>query len=258
MVVAGAILLAWHSFKHGLRFSIQRRDLPILLATPFLHIFVAFCADLWALQYMTSWESCFLYNLSPFIAAAISICFFGKRLVSLQWLAVILACAATVPLLLTTPCAVSGVVPIVVMILAVGSSASGWLLVERLINRGYAPSFINAFSMLIGGAAALVLSWGSEAWNPVPVWNWWPFIWQTAAIILASNILFYNFYASLLRRYDAVFMACAGSLTPVFALLFGWLFLGEELCSSIFFMVAASGVALYLFHRGEKQCHAVK
>jgi drug/metabolite transporter (DMT)-like permease len=252
MLIAGGLYLIYCAYKGIFLTSIKRRDLPLLLATAFCHIFLAFCADLWALQYMTSWESSFLYSLSPFISAVISICLFGKRLSWRQWLAITLAWSTMLPLLIDSPSISSGFLPLLGMLLAVASSACGWILVESLIKRGYDPKYINGSSMLLGGAGALMLSLAVEPWTPVPVYAWRPFVWQTLTIIIISNGIFYGMYAALLKKYDAVYIACAGSLCPVFTLLFGWLFLSEPFCLMLIPMSVISTVAIYLFSTSKR------
>jgi drug/metabolite transporter (DMT)-like permease len=105
----------------------------------------------------------------------------------------------------------------------------------------------NGVSMLIGGILALGHSYSTEEWNPFPVTHYSVFFECTLLLILISNLICYNLYGMLLKRYSATFISFAGFTTPLFTALFGWLLLGETVSLSFYlsFFIVLSGLVLF-------------
>ncbi len=68
---------------------------------------------------------------------------------------------------------------------------------------------------------------------------------------LISNLICYNLYGHLLKRYSATFMSFAGLMTPLFAVFFGWVFLAESVDVSFFVSLVLFLLGLYCFHSEE-------
>ena len=81
-----------------------------------------------------------------------------------------------------------------------------------------------------------------EPWHPFPVTGYEKFFYCMAALIVISNLLAYNLYGVLLKRFSATFLSFAGFSTPLITAFFGWFFLGEQitwgfvLCASVVFL----------------------
>lgn len=105
----------------------------------------------------------------------------------------------------------------------------------------------NGFSMLLGGIGALIHSFAVENWNPVPVTGFIPFIECAILLIIISNIICYNLYGHLLKKYSPTFMSFAGFTTPLFTALFGWFFLGEVVTWPFFisFLIVLFGLIIF-------------
>ena len=105
----------------------------------------------------------------------------------------------------------------------------------RLIvkDESFSPLMANGSSMFIGGIFALITSYFVDSWGPLPVaaGNYLPFLQQTLLMTLISNIICYNLYGMLLRKYTATFLSFVGLLSPIFASLNGWIFLEKSLPS---------------------------
>lgn len=254
MFCAGVLLcgIAWlRGYRLALRLS--QIQWGLFLQVVLFHVFFAFTLDLWAMQYIASWEAAFLYNLSPFITAFIAWMWFRERLGWLKFLAMIIGSLSIAPFIFRYYGSWSGLLPIAGMLGAVASSAYGWLVISRLIREHALPAIVvNGIGMLGGGLLALLASYGFEGWTPVlPVADWSAFLWQTALIILISNFIFYNFYGYLLGRYSATMLSFAGCTCPFFATVLGWFFLGEPLSWDLLFTGIFSLVGVYLFYRQE-------
>ena len=116
----------------------------------------------------------------------------------------------------------------IALIAAVFSSVYGWILFKKIINEfEYTPIMANGISMMIGGCLALTHSYMSgESWSPIPVISgqYAAFIECAFWMTIIPNVICYNLYGFLLKRFSATFMSLAGLVTPLFASLFGWYF----------------------------------
>jgi drug/metabolite transporter (DMT)-like permease len=256
MVVAGICLLAYCSFAGEKWRSFTKREWGLLTQVTLFHIFCAYVFDLWALQYLTSAESSFFYNASPFIAALFSYWWFNERMTSTKWLGLVIGCVGFIQELLqigegcrmVSPL---GLLPHLAMLVAVSSGVYGWIVVRALVKEGHSPLLINGIGMVGGGLLALGTSYSFEGWHEQPVTQWLPFIAYTGAIIIIINFIFYNLYGFLLKRYSATLLSFAGALTPFFVAVFGALFLRESLSLHFFGALLVVCVGLYLFYKEE-------
>jgi drug/metabolite transporter (DMT)-like permease len=119
----------------------------------------------------------------------------------------------------------------------------------------------NGTSMLLGGTLALVHSFFVDSWTPIPVAaaNFGPFLQGTLIMTLVSNIVCYNLYGMMLRRYTATFLSFMGLLSPIFASINAWIFIGESPSWVIFLSTGIVSLGLWVVYRAElKQGYIVK
>ena len=143
--------------------------------------------------------------------------------------------------------------PELALLFAVIFGVLGWILLKKvIIDYGYSPLLANGISMTIGGFFALIHSYAcGESWSPIPVTHLGPFMRNILSLGLISNLICYNLYGYLLKRYSATFMSFAGLVTPLFASLFGWFFLKEQITWHYAASLAIFSVGLTLFYREE-------
>jgi drug/metabolite transporter (DMT)-like permease len=115
------------------------------------------------------------------------------------------------------------------------------------------PSMANGTGMLIGGIFALLHSFAIDSWNPTPVSaaNFPAFAGGTLLITFISNIVCYNVYGMMLKRFTATFLSFMGLLSPIFASLVSWIFIGEMPSPVIFLSTAIVGTGLWLIYSAE-------
>ena len=136
--------------------------------------------------------------------------------------------------------------------LAAASSVYGWILLKQLVNDNQlSPLTANGTSMLLGGVFALAHSFFVEEWSPFPVTDYSLFLECTLLLIIISNIICYNLYGALLKRYSATFLSFAGFTTPLFTALFGWMILGEVVTWPFFLSFLIVLLGLLKFEQGE-------
>lgn len=259
MLLAGVILGGYCLIKkeflitHELGKSL-RRDWFLFAQIVIFHIYLTYVCDLCALKSISSIESSFIYNLSPFIAALCSYFWFSERLSPKKWLGLFLGFSAMVYGILDPSRSISlfeHSIPRLVTLLAVASSAYGWVVVRALVKKGYSPLFINGFGMFIGGALALITSYLFESWHPLPVTEWIPFLQAVIFLVVVANIIFYNLYGYLLNYYTATLLSFAGFLCPLFVSLFGYFFLGESISIRLLIAFFFVCIGLFLFYHEE-------
>lgn len=271
MVLGGSMLLAYYRCFARQKIAIAKSDYSLFLRIVIFHIFCAYTFEYWALEYVTSAKACLLYNLSPFITAIL--CYFlrNERLTIKQVCGLIVGFVGFIPILVAqTPLEKIGLhvgflsIYEIALILSVISSAYGWMIVKKLMDHHYSLVLINGISMTGGGVLALIFSFIKEG---LPVIKDTPVVMHTMAtnvgimgehiimlgmyslaLVIIANIIGYNLYGYLLSRYSATFLSFAGFMTPLFAALLGWIFLGERVTWHFFATMVMVIFGLYLFH----------
>jgi len=107
--------------------------------------------------------------------------------------------------------------------------------------------------MLFGGILAFYHSFFTENWNPLPVTSAYvtPLLGWVAIMALLSNILCYNLYGMMLKKFTATFLSFAGLLSPIFASIHGWIFLHESPSWIIFLSTSIVSVGLWIVYAAE-------
>ncbi len=276
MSVAGVLLLAYSIYKDSQSLCIKMRDAWYFILVILIHIYAAFVLDLMALQNMSSSKGAFLYTLSPFITAFFSYHYFTEKLTPKKVVGLLIGFVGFLPEFLSfAPAEGENIWWLskseLMMLGSVVASVYGWILVRVLLKRDYSVYAINGIGMVGGGMLAFLTSAILEEWRIVPItsgktflglamiegWrvspvtSWMPFLGLTALIIIVSNVLLYNLYGHLLRKYTATFLSFAGFLSPLIAALFGWLFLHEAITVRFICSVATVAVGLTLFYYEE-------
>lgn len=114
------------------------------------------------------------------------------------------------------------------------------------------PLCANGYSMLLGGILACTHSFFVDNWALLPVKkiDLYPFFQSIFIIILVSNILCYNLYGFMLKRYTATFLAFMGLLSPIFASIISWIiFVSTVIVSFGLFLVYQSEIKLGYIRR---------
>lgn len=259
MLIAGIILLGYQFIFQRKNFKLDRRDLPRLGLLGLFAIYLTNAFEFWGLQHLTSFKTCFIYSLSPFISALISYVVLKEMMTPKKWIGFFVGFLGFIPVLMTLTNSESDAGQLwlfswaeLSVVLATVCSVYGWILLKQIISENhYSPVMANGLGMTIGGGLALFHSALVENWNPIPVTEYLPFIYCTFILIAVSNIIAYNLYGYLLSRFSATFVSFAGFTTPLFTALFGWIFLGEVVTWSFFLSFGIVFLGLLLFYQEE-------
>lgn len=279
MILAGIMILGFlYAFKRE-KWRFQATDRWLLAQIVIFHIYCAYIFEFWAMQYVTSAKACLLYNLSPFITALLCYLLYKQKLSLQKWSALILGFLGMFPILAAHSSSEGGLLSIgflsmaeIALLAAVAASAYGWIVMKELIViKGYSPVMVNGIGMLGGGLAALSTAVAFEGFSPF-IWVQEPgdmvgrmllphlgvfpntvvmALGSMICLIIIANIIGYNLYGYLLKRYSPTFLSFCGFITPFFASIFGWFFLSECVTMPFFISLGITIISLYLFYKDE-------
>jgi drug/metabolite transporter (DMT)-like permease len=261
MLVAGVLMLGYIYFFDKKNFKFSKSHLWLVLRLGLFNIYLTNALEFWGLKYLTSFKTCFIYSLSPFVSAILSYFIFSERMSLKKWVGLTIGCLGFAPILLSQTSMEEQTGHFLLFswaeIAVVGAAVSsvyGWILLKQLVDdKGYSPLMANGLSMLIGGSIALLHSSITENWDPIPVSSdgWIPFLECAGLLIIISSLICYNLYGYLLRKYTATFMSFAGFTTPLFTALFGWVFLNETVTWPFYISAGIVFVGLLIFNQEE-------
>lgn len=262
MTVAGILLLAYHHYIEKKSLRVERAQWGLFSLIALIHIYLAYVTEFWALQYVLSAKACLLYNLSPFLTALFTYALFKERLSNQKVAGLIIGFAGFIPILVTSApqelmAGHWGFVslPEFILLISVTSSVCGWLIFKKLMMQGYSLLVINGYGMTIGGLLALATSFVVEGKPYIGFTNSHEevmlFIQYTVLMIIIANVIGYNLYGYLLHRYSPTLLSFFGFTTPLFAALYGFIFLGESVSIAFFASVTIVSGGLYLFYQEE-------
>lgn len=259
MFLGGLVILAFLAlFKRG-DFKIRKHQLFPLILLSISAVYLTNVLEFWGLQYLTAAKACFIYSLSPFLSALFSYFQFKEKVTSRKFLGLFIGFIGFVPVLLNQ----SGAEELlggfsflswaeIALIAATVTSVYGWILLRKLgKDDGMSPLMANGSSMCFGGLIALIHSLFVDSWTPMPVTNYTGFFQGVILMIIISNLICYNLYGWLLKRFTATFLSFAGLMTPLFAAFFGWLVLGETVSWIFFLSVGIISLGLWLVYSEE-------
>ena len=269
MTLAGVLILGYLAVRHRNSFKFTGKQFASLLFLAFFSIYLTNILEFWGLQYLSAAKTCFLYSLSPFFAALFSYIHFKEKMTRRKWLGLGIGFLGFLPVLFMQEGSKELFTfssffswPVLAIMGAALCSVYGWVLLRLIVkDESLSPLMANGSSMFIGGIFAFATSFFVDTWNPLPVAavNFGPFLQGTLLMTLISNIVCYNLYGMMLRRYTATFLSFVGLLSPIFASLNGWFFLGETPSVIIFISTSIVCLGLWIVYQAElKQGYVVK
>lgn len=269
MLLAGVVILAFLAIRNRKAFKITLKQILSISILALFSIYLTNAFEFWSLQHMTAAKTCFIYSLSPFFSALFSYIHFGEKMNGRKWLGMLIGFAGILPVLAIQKGSgelLSGLLylswPEIAMIGASLCTVYGWVLLRLIVkDTSVSPLMANGASMIIGGSIALGHSFLVESWNPLPVASsaYVPFAQGLLIMTLISNIICYNVYGMMLRKYTATFLSFMGVLSPIFASISSWIFLGEPLSPIIFLSTGIVSAGLWLIYSAElKQGYILK
>lgn len=267
LIIAGLVFLLYYYLKNKKFPKLYNSDYWLFAQVSFFCFFFAYIMEFWSLQYMSSSKTAFLYSLSPAIAALFSYYVFHEKMTFKKACGLALSLIGTLPVVIaSSPSEGFNLffisLPELAIFSAIVSFSYGWVVIRKGIKKHALPIiFINGVGMFFGGIAALITSYLFETTSLNPAWisQWFPvtsllpFIGYSFFLILFGNIICYLLYGFLLQRYTATFVTFGELMTPAFAALFGWFFLGESIPVPFMISMIILLIGLYIVYSEEQR-----
>lgn len=265
MMCAGILLLMYQYFCNYRAWFFRKQDWYSLFRITLFEYYGAFILEFIALQWLTSSKACLIYNISPFITALLGFVVLGEHISIKQLLGLIIGFFGFIPILLansSTEQLFSSYsfisIPELLQFGSVICASYGWIILKQTQHKGYTTVMINGITMTCAGIFALITSLIFEG-QPVLTLpgdcmscsSLLPFVGYTLALVVIANIIGFNLYGYLLTKYSVTFLSFAGSMTPFFAALFGWIFLKEQVGFEFFATAIIVFLGLALFYQDE-------
>lgn len=261
MILAGCILLGFLALFRKKSLHLNLKQIGSLLILSIFSIYLTNTFEFWGLQHLSAAKTCFIYSLSPFFAAFFSYLHFNEKMTSKKWMGLAIGFLGFLPVL-STQTGSEGLLnafsflswPELAIMGAALCSVYGWVLLRLIVKeKEISPLTANGVSMLFGGLLAFIHSYLVEGWAPTPVaaGHFSSFLGGTVLMTFISNIVCYNVYGLMLKKYTATFLSFVGLLSPVFASLNGWILLGERPSWIIFVSTSVVAIGLWMVYQAE-------
>lgn len=261
MLLSGGLLLVFLTFTKRHLFKLNRAQILSIALLAFFSIYLTNALEFWGVQFLSAAKTCFIYSLSPFFSAFFSYVHFKEKMNRNKWIGMTISFVGFLPVLMMQTGSEElfnafGFFswPALAIMGAALASVYGWVLLRIVVkDQALSPWMANGTSMFLGGAFALVHSLCVENWQPTPILTGHLLSFSKNLLImtLLYNILCYNLYGYFLKRFTATFLSFIGLLSPIFASLNAWIFLGEPISWTILFSTAIISVGLWIFYRAE-------
>lgn len=257
MLLGGVVLLTYQWFWAPHHFKFKKSHIWLFAQMIFFGVYINYISRFWALNYISSTKTCFLYNFQPFLSSFYSYILYNERMTHKQWGGLCLGFIGMLPILLSSSPSEDMVgeffflsLPEIAVLISVATHSYSWLVLRRLVkDKSYTPMMANGLSMACGGVLALVTSYYFEGTPTIKDTS--TFVGLVSMVTLISNIICYNLYGFLLKRYTPTFLAFASFLCPLFAALYGWSFLNETITWHFYASSIIVFFGLYIFYRDE-------
>lgn len=258
MSIAGILLLGYQYIYAHDQFHFKREHIGLYAQVVFFGIYFTYIIRFWGLTELPASKAMFMFNLAPFVSAFFSYLFFNEEMSRKKWLGLLIGVIGFTPILYSKvgQGSVNQLFFIswaeLAVLASVISHSYNWILIRKLVrDKSYSPAMINGLTMFVGGVGALITSPFFEGFAPVN--NYVEFIKLLAFVILISNLICHNLYAYLLKVYTATFVSFAGFMSPLFAALYGWLWLNEKITWHFYVSSVIVFIGLLLFYQDEMQ-----
>ena len=260
MIVGSLVVLGYQYFFRRAHFTVTRAAWwPLGIAALFT-IYLTNWLEFAGLEHLSPAKTTFLYNLYPFVAALLSFFYLKERLSRKQQVGILMGILGSLPLLISIDPAGPQLtkyfgllsLPELALLVSVVAAPLGWLFIQEAVcSHGCDSIMANGVTMLLGGLLALLHSYGTELWQPVPVSNLRGFALTTGGLLVLSNIVCNTLYIELLKSYSVTFLSFTGFITPLITALIDWLLFGYTVSPAFYVSSVLMAGGFFLFYRYE-------
>ena len=262
MILAGTILLIYLFLRRQAPKTLSKKQLLALTMLALLSIYFTNILELWGLSKLSASKTCFIYSLSPFIAAILSYLHFNEKITTIKYVGIGIGMIGFLPIILNENNTSNMLffslqtigLPELAIVGAAFLSVYGWVILRIIVkNENVSPLFANGYSMLIGGILALLTSYFTDNWSPIPIvkGSFTELAKSLIFLTLISNIICYNLYGYLLKKYTATILSLFGLMSPIFTSIHSYLLLGENISPKIILSTLVVAFGLFIVYNEE-------
>lgn len=262
MITSGIILIIYHAFRSSrLRVCNLKNDIWGLLLISALTTFIPSILKAFALKNLNSSVATLIASLDPFVTALYAYFLWKETINWRQFVGMLIAFSGVVFLIVSTAPVHNPLttflwisLPECAAFISMVIGRYGWILAQQVLHaERYTPSELNALLMLCGGSYALISSAFLEHFSLSSFPQSWKFIGIFFYSVTIANIMGYNIFGWLLKKYPITFISLGGISVPLFVHLYGPFVLGESLSLSFFGALALVALGTVLFVRNTKK-----
>lgn len=217
MSIAGILLLGYIMLRKKMYQNKDHYSFYIKIIV--FAVFLPYILRYYGLQHAATPRAYLLYNLGPVITYLVAPYWTQEEITWQRTGALILSFIGMILFLgnpLTAYCATPLVFADFALLASTISFCYGWAVMRNLIvNLNYAPALANGIAMFGGGILGLLAALCIE--TPPYVYNLTYFIVILTGIILISNVIAHNLYATLLHTYSLTLIQLGYWLSPIIA-----------------------------------------
>lgn len=255
MFLAGIIILFYILYKNE-KFSIKKNHLYSFFLLSLYNIYLTNVFEIYGLCKIESSKACLIYSLAPFLSFFITQFSLKEKITKKKILGLFIG---LVGILIGTKNTEQKTLFTYnngefMIILAVFFSIIGWIQLKKILNLNYSLFLANGISMITGGTFILIHSFlNGENWiyNNLNS-NIKSYLSLTTITIIISNLICYNLFSFLLKKFSVTFMNFTGLITPIFAGIFGYIFLQEKITIYFLTSIPIIFIGLIIFYKEEK------
>ena len=264
MTIAGTGMLGYLYLFDRTYLRCDRKDWGKFIQVMVFNFFLSFCGEFWAIQYLTAAKVSLLFSLTPFITAFFAYILLSERLTRRQWVGLMIGVFGFIPILINQDVSEEMTqyigflsTPELVLLGVVAAASYAWIVTKLLLDRSYVPVMINGLGMLGGGIMSFLYSIPMEGWPPQLIISesfWYSLSMVIAlliALILLGNVICFNLYAALLKKYTTTFISFSGLTIPLFTAILDWIIWRQVVSIAFVVTMAIVGIGLYLFYQDE-------
>lgn len=278
MLTGGLILLIYTIFnvKNKLNVNILKNNLYTLSIITLCTNFLPALLKAYSLKNMVSSNMAFFGALDPFITAIFAYFLLGEKLSLQKIIGIILGFAGSLILIMdqiNLNCLLI-TLPEISIILSISISRFGWMQAQGLLKSNKInPIQLNAITMIPSGILSLIMAIifkqttvGCLADYNLEIFNYKIFRYLISSIgfnglllffisytIIVGNVIAYNFYGYLLKKYSPVYISLLSFSIPIFVYVYGILFLNEKLTAKFIMACIITFIGLIIFVKDEKR-----
>ena len=268
MILAGFFLLAALAIRKPSALKIDKTSFFLIVALAVSGIYLTNLLELWGLRYLSPAKVSVIYSLSPFFAAILSYVHFREKMTGQKLFGMLIGFCGFIPIFLAKNSSEQLLHaftlfswPELGVMTAVFLATYGWIFLRTAVRRDTTSFAVNGYAMLLGGMLALGHSLLFDVWDPTPIYSGqgFSFVQSVLLMLLVSNILCFNLYGYLLKKFTATFLTLVGLSCPVFTSINDWLIRKEPLSPAVFLSTAIIALGLFIVYQTElKQGYIAK